>query len=74
LISTQQGRGTYILDLPGQEVQARLRQEGLIVLTQRYLCDAARIGATLEEARKEVEQQMQAWEDGKMNDPLDAPC
>jgi GntR family transcriptional regulator len=74
LISTQQGRGTYILDLPTQEVQARLRQEGLIVLTQRYLCDAARMGATPEEARKELEQQMHAWEEGKMDDPAETPC
>jgi GntR family transcriptional regulator len=74
LISTQQGRGTYILDLPGKEVQDRLRQEGLTVLTQRYLCDAARIGATPEEARRALEKQMQAWEVGEINDPADTPC
>jgi GntR family transcriptional regulator len=74
LISTQQGRGTYILDRPGQEVQARLRQEGLTVLTQRYLCDAARIGVTPKDARQELEKQMQAWEDGQMNDPADTLC
>jgi GntR family transcriptional regulator len=61
LISTQQGRGTYIMDLPGQTALARLGQESLEVLTQRYLSEVARLGIPADEARREVEKQASAW-------------
>jgi GntR family transcriptional regulator len=62
LISTQQGRGTYILDAPGEEIQQYFRHEGLKVLAQRYLFDAARIGATPEEALAEIEVEVTGWQ------------
>ncbi|HSV86202.1 MAG TPA: GntR family transcriptional regulator [Levilinea sp.] len=69
LISTQHGRGTYILDLPGKAVQQRLRQESLKVLTQRFLCEIARIGIAPQEARAEIDKQVRAWQDGALQDP-----
>ena len=37
VISTQQGRGTYILEMPPPEVAERLRSESLTALARRYL-------------------------------------
>jgi len=44
IISTQQGRGTYILDAPTPERSARLRQQALKTLTRDYLNEAFRLG------------------------------
>jgi GntR family transcriptional regulator len=44
VISTQQGRGTYILEIPPTEVTDRIRQQSLEALTQRYLADSDRLG------------------------------
>jgi GntR family transcriptional regulator len=46
IISTQQGRGTYILDAPAPEVSESMRRQALEALTQRYLLDGARLGAS----------------------------
>ena len=37
IISTQQGRGTYILDVPPPEQTDKLRQQALEALTRDYL-------------------------------------
>src|SRR3990172_2383589 len=44
IISTQQGRGTYIIENPSPEVSARLRQESLDALTHRFITEAFRLG------------------------------
>ena len=44
IISTQQGRGTYILEEPPHGTNERLRRESLEGLARRYL-DEARAGA-----------------------------
>ena len=44
LISTQQGRGTYIWEAPTEETTAQLRQQALDGLTRRFLAEAARLG------------------------------
>jgi GntR family transcriptional regulator len=76
LISTQHGRGTFILDRPAEEVQRRLKNEALRVLTQRFLCETARLGITPEEAGREVEKQVAAWHEGKTSasEPPAGPC
>ena len=40
IISTQQGRGTYITEIPPPEVNERLRRESLEALTQRIINEA----------------------------------
>ncbi len=55
LISTQQGRGTYILRQPASPDQRRLRRERLSDLTGRYLDEAQRLGYGWEEIRKSVD-------------------
>lgn len=57
IISTQQGRGTYILEMPPPEITERLRQESLTALAHRYLGEAKRLGFTLEQAIDHLHQQ-----------------
>jgi GntR family transcriptional regulator len=44
VISTQQGRGTYILIIPPPEVSEAMRRANFETLTNRYLTDAFRLG------------------------------
>jgi GntR family transcriptional regulator len=44
IISTQQGRGTYITEIPPPEVSEKLRHESLTALTQRFITEAVRLG------------------------------
>lgn len=44
IISTQQGRGTYITEIPPPETTEKLRQESLAELTQRFINEAIRLG------------------------------
>jgi GntR family transcriptional regulator len=49
VISTQQGRGTYILDQPVPAEQRKLRRQRLAELTERYLLEAERLGYSPDE-------------------------
>jgi len=46
IISTQQGRGTYILEEPATEMAEYLRVESLEALTRHFLEEASRLGFT----------------------------
>jgi GntR family transcriptional regulator len=63
VISTQQGRGTYILDQPSPEAAERVRQEALEGLTRRYLTDAARLSYTPEEVSEIVQLYLRTWQE-----------
>ena len=54
IISTQQGRGTYILEQPPPELAAQLRTESLNALARRYLDESTRLGFTPEEALEQL--------------------
>jgi len=70
VISTQQGRGTYILDQPSPEAAERVRREALEGLTRRYLTNAARLSYTPEEVSEIVQLYLRAWqEQGRPPDP-----
>lgn len=58
VISTQQGRGTYILEVPPPERTDKLRQQALEALTRDYLNDALRLGCSPEEIRKTLKEQL----------------
>ncbi len=62
IISTQQGRGTYITEVPPPRVRERLRKEAFDALTKRYIEDAMRLDFSKEEIREMVEKKIEAWD------------
>ena len=63
IISTQHGRGTFILKIPSQEMTNKIKQETLADLTQRYLRDVIRLGARYEEIQSMLQQQIIALQE-----------
>jgi len=61
IISTQQGRGTYITEIPPPKVTERLRKESLEALTQRYISEAMRLEFSKDEINEVVKNQLKAW-------------
>jgi GntR family transcriptional regulator len=59
IISTQQGRGTYILEVPPPERTDKLRQQALEALTRDYLNEALRLGCTQEEISNALKEQFE---------------
>jgi GntR family transcriptional regulator len=68
LISTQQGRGTYIWEAPSEETTQALRQQALEGLTRRYISAAARLGCTPEDVSAILVQALKAWKAGNPPD------
>lgn len=61
IISTQQGRGTYILEQPPPADQKKLRRAKLQELTRRYVDEARRLGYAPGEVQKQMENALQTW-------------
>ena len=61
IISTQQGRGTYITEIPPPNVSEKLRRETLEALTQKYISEATRLEFSKSEIRQMVSDQLKAW-------------
>jgi GntR family transcriptional regulator len=61
IISTKQGRGTYILEVPSPEVSESIRLKALEDLTQRYLSDAERLGVSPAELDEVLNKQLTQW-------------
>jgi len=61
IISTQQGRGTYITEIPPPHVSEKLRRETLEALTQKYISEAMRLEFSKSEIRQMVNDQLKAW-------------
>jgi GntR family transcriptional regulator len=59
VISTQQGRGTYITEKPPPEVSERLRRESLASLASGYVREARRLGFSADEIRQNLEDQLE---------------
>ena len=56
IISTQHGRGTYILEQPSAEMTEQLRKASLAALARHYLEETSRLGFSAEEAAAFIEQ------------------
>ena len=70
VISTQQGRGTYILEMPPAEISENIRQKALEAITQRYLLDASRLGVAPQELTQILlDQVARLKETGDLSDP-----
>ena len=65
IISTQQGRGTYITEIPPPAVSEKLRRETLEALTQRYINEAMRLEFSKSEIRQMVNDQLKAWNESQ---------
>jgi GntR family transcriptional regulator len=61
LISTQHGRGTYILPLPSEENGDLLRQQDLDWLTRRYLNEVAQLGYSVQDVSKLFNKYIGQW-------------
>ena len=68
IISTQQGRGTYITEIPPPEVTARLRQETLEALARKYVGEALRLEFSKKEIGQMVRDQLKAWQDSQLTE------
>jgi GntR family transcriptional regulator len=64
LISTQHGRGTYILSPPAPEAAEQLRHQALYGLTRNYLAQAHRLGFSPDEVVIDLENQIEHWKNG----------
>ena len=67
IISTQQGRGTYITEIPPPNITAKLRKETLEVLTQKYISEAMRLDFSKSEIKQTISDQLKAWKDSQMS-------
>lgn len=65
IISTQQGRGTYITEIPQPEVTEKLRKEALTELTKRYISEAYRLGFSEREVSQMVKDSLKLWKEAK---------
>ena len=65
IISTQQGRGTYITEKPPPRVTERMRRESLETLAKNFVAEALRLDFTEAEIRQMVSDQMKAWKDSQ---------
>jgi GntR family transcriptional regulator len=63
IISTQQGRGTYITEIPPPNVTEKLRRESLDALTHRFLSEAMRLEFTKVEINQSIDDQLKVWKD-----------
>ena len=74
IISTQQGRGTYIMEMPPPEVTESIRRKALEALTHRFLADAERLQASSEELTEILKDQVARWQaTGHLSDPEPEP-
>jgi len=65
IISTQQGRGTYITEIPPPEVKEKLRNETLEALARRYIGEALRLEFSKQETSQMVKDQLKAWKESQ---------
>jgi len=68
IISTQQGRGTYITEKPPPNVSEKLRREMLDALTHRYISEAMRLEFSKSGIRQTVSDQLKAWNESQESD------
>ncbi|MEW6030999.1 MAG: GntR family transcriptional regulator [Chloroflexota bacterium] len=65
IISTQQGRGTYITEVPPPKVTERMRRESLEALARRFVSETARLGFSQAEIRQMVSEQLKSWKESQ---------
>ena len=72
IISTQHGRGTYILAPASEEESRRMRRKDMVRLLHHFLGDAEALGFEPDDVRDVFENSMSTWEEkGTPPDPDD---
>ena len=61
IISTQHGRGTFILEVHSEAKAERLRRQDLERLTHHYLTEAHRLGYAQDEVADIFEKKLNTW-------------
>lgn len=59
IISTQQGRGTYITEIPSAKVKTQLRHEMLETLAKRFITEALHLGFSKQEIALVIKDKIQ---------------
>lgn len=62
VISTQHGRGTYILSPSGARDSQRLRRQQLAALSEYFVEEAEKLGFSPKQVRAVITDQLGAWE------------
>jgi GntR family transcriptional regulator len=62
VISTQQGRGTYIMEQPPPELTERTRREALQAMARRFLTEAKRLGFSREQSLMIFQETAADWQ------------
>jgi GntR family transcriptional regulator len=70
IISTQQGRGTFIVEVPPLDVNEKLRNESLIELTDRFLGEAERLGFSGREVSQMVRDRLKEKKEANENEGI----
>jgi GntR family transcriptional regulator len=68
IISTQQGRGTYITENLSPEVEERLRHESLEVLAQRFIKETSQLGFSEKEISRVVRDSLRSKKETRTKD------
>lgn len=63
IISTQHGRGTYILEPSTKEEAQAIREDDLKALTRHYLTQAERLGFDPEKVAAIFEEKLELWKE-----------
>lgn len=66
LISTQQGRGTYVLEKLPRHRARKLRREALEALTGKFLSEAAQLGFSVDEIERIYQEMLHSREENKL--------
>jgi GntR family transcriptional regulator len=62
VISTQQGRGTYVLEAPPPDQASNLRAEAIDSLTRTYLDEASRMGFDIGDVQDHILRLLEEWQ------------
>ncbi|MBI2757648.1 MAG: GntR family transcriptional regulator [Chloroflexi bacterium] len=65
IISTQQGRGTYIIEKPPPEVEKRLRRQTLEALARQYIGESKRLNFSDVEIAQMVRDRLKSWQEAQ---------
>ena len=67
VISTQQGRGTYILVKPPPEIEKKLREETLEALARQYIGEGKRLNFSNAELSQIGRDQLKSWKESQLD-------